>query len=169
LTERIITLVPTWFGLQGVKVDLTIGQIARIVFIYLGVPFIAGVLTRLVLVKARGNEWYHRDFVPATTGMAGLAYAYVAFCYDTSGGTVTLSLPHAPTRAREVLLIPEVTPSSTTSVDALGYVLEDSVSWLASGAWTLGTRRLTLQGAEDSLPVCLLCDDVYETTDITIA
>jgi len=59
-----ITIIPTWFGLEGAVVQITISQIAKSVFIYLGIPFIAGFLTRLILVKFAGKEWYHTKFIP---------------------------------------------------------------------------------------------------------
>ncbi len=59
-----ITVLPTWFGMSGSLVKITIGEIAKSVFIYLGIPFIAGFLTRLALIRAKGKEWYHRIFIP---------------------------------------------------------------------------------------------------------
>lgn len=59
-----ITILPGWFGLKGVAVNVTISQIAGSVFIYLGIPFLAGIITRTVLIRIKDKEWYHTKFIP---------------------------------------------------------------------------------------------------------
>jgi len=56
-----ITLIPTWLGMTGIVVDITIGEIAQSVFIYLGIPFIGGFLTRYFLIRSKGEEWYEQN------------------------------------------------------------------------------------------------------------
>ncbi len=59
-----ITILPPLLGLKGIEVNITIGQIAESVFIYLGIPFIAGVITRFVLINVKDKKWYHEKFIP---------------------------------------------------------------------------------------------------------
>ncbi|HJV88661.1 MAG TPA: ACR3 family arsenite efflux transporter, partial [Holophagaceae bacterium] len=60
-----LTVAPGWLGLHGVAIHITMGEIAKTVLIYLGIPFAAGLITRLVLVRMKGHEWYDHRFVPA--------------------------------------------------------------------------------------------------------